>query len=366
MTKIGDVTNFLEKWAPEFYQEDYDNAGLLVGNKHETIKNILVTLDCTESVINEAIAKNANLVIAHHPIIFKGIKKLNGNNYIEKTIIAAIKKDIAIYASHTNLDHVQSGVNNMIANKLGLINTNILLPKKQTLLKLSVFVPAENAPNVLAALHNAGAGSIGKYSDCAFVSEGKGQFKPGANAKPHIGDVSKKTIVSEQKIEVLLPVHLKNMVLSEMKKAHPYEEVSYFLTTLENDNEEIGAGMVGELENELSNVEFLDKLKATFNLKVIKYTDFPKNKIKKVAVCGGSGSFLLKNAINIAADAFVTSDFKYHEYFDAEAKIMIADIGHFESEQYTKELIHFQLSKKFTNFATLLSETDTNPVKYYI
>ena len=365
MTKIHEVINFIEDWAPISYQEGYDNSGLLVGNANNIVTTAIITLDVTEEVVNEAISKKANLIIAHHPIIFKGLKKLTGKNAVERTVILAIKNDIAIYACHTNLDHIATGVNFKIAQKLALVNLKILKPKSDTLLKLSTFVPNQNGPSLLNALFEAGAGNIGNYSNCSFTSKGEGSFIPKNNANPTIGKIGVDEKVEETKIEVLLPLHLQNQVLQALFDTHPYEEVAYFLSKIENINQEIGSGAIGELPFEMTESEFLSHLKYSMDLNLIKYTPIGEKKIKKVAICGGAGSFLLNDALAKNADAFVTSDFKYHEYFEAEGKILIADIGHYESEVFTKELIHFKLSNKFSNFATLLSEIDTNPIKYY-
>lgn len=366
MTKIKEVTNYLEIWAPADYQEDYDNSGLIVGNSEWEISGVIISLDVTEAVVNEAITKGANLIIAHHPIVFKGLKRLNGKNYVEKTVILAIKYDIAIYAIHTNLDHIVGGVNWKIAEKLGLENLKILSPKKETLSKLSTYVPTNEKDSVLKALNDAGAGNIGNYENCSFTNEGIGTFKPLFGANPAIGSVNILESVEETKIEVILPTHLQKTILGALFNAHPYEEVSYFLTKLENDNQTVGAGAIGELPFEMTETEFLAHLKKAMNLNVIKFTPIGEKKIKTIAICGGAGSFLLKNAIAQNSDAFVTADYKYHEFFDADGKILIADIGHYESEVFTKELIQFYLSKKFSNFATLLSETHTNPIKYHI
>ncbi len=365
MTKIKEIVSFLEAWAPNIYQEDYDNAGLIVGDSNTEVAKILITLDVTEAVVNEAISKGANLIIAHHPIIFKGLKKLNGKNYVEKTVLLAIKNDIALFASHTNLDHIVGGVNWKIAEKIGLKNLEILSPKPQTLLKLTVFVPENYSAQLLNTLYESGAGNIGNYENCSFTSQGIGQFTPKEGAKPNIGIINRQERVQESKIEVILPMHLQVAVLEAMFQAHPYEEVAYFLTKLENQNQEIGAGAIGELDFEMDENEFLTHLKQSMKLNTIKYTPIANKKIKKVAICGGAGSFLLKNARGKNADAFVTADYKYHEFFDAEGQILIADIGHYESEVYTKELIHFKISNKFSNFATLLSETNTNPIQYF-
>lgn len=365
MTKIREVSDYLESWAPIDLQEEYDNAGLIVGNKNWEITGILISLDLTEDVVNEAITKGANLIISHHPIVFKGLKRINGNNYVEKTVILAIKNDISIYASHTNLDNIVGGVNWKIAEKLNLSNLEILRPKANTLLKLTAFVPEKDKDLVLNALFEAGAGNIGNYSNCSFTSYGRGAFEPKVGAKPAIGKIDVKEEVNETKIEVILPFHLEKTVLKALFEVHQYEEVSYYLTKLENVNNSVGSGAIGDLPFEMDESQFLGCLKKEMNLELIKYTAIGTKKIKKVAVCGGAGSFLLKDAINLNADAFVSADYKYHEYFDAEGKILIADIGHYESEVFTKELIQFHISKKFSNFATLLSEMNTNPVKYY-
>lgn len=361
---IKDVTNYLEAWAPRAYQEDYDNSGLLTGNPIDPVKGILVTLDCIESVVDEAIDLGCNLIVAHHPIIFRGLKRITGQNYVERTIIKAIKNDIAIYAIHTNLDNVHTGVNKKIAERIGLKNTSILVPKKETLTKLVTFAPKENTGDVLNALHEAGAGNIGNYKNCSFKVPGIGSFMPNEKANPHIGQAHELERVEEERIEVIFPSHLSNAILAALKKSHPYEEVAYYLTSLENENQEVGAGMVGELAEEMEPADFLSHLKKVMNTDCIRYTPLNQN-IKRVVVCGGAGSFLLPSAKAAGAQAFVTADFKYHEFFDAEGKIMIADIGHYESEQFTKDLMVEVLKEKFTTFASNFSKTVTNPLRYF-
>jgi dinuclear metal center YbgI/SA1388 family protein len=363
--KIKELNQFLEQIAPLSYQEDYDNCGLIIGDDTSEITGVLVSLDVTFEVIEEAIEKKCNVIVAHHPLVFKGLKKITGKNHIEKAVILAIKNDIAIYAIHTNLDNVQNGVNFKIAQKLGLTNTKILLPKTNVLMKLTVFVPKEAAGQLLDALYAAGAGNIGNYSNCSFRAEGKGTFKPNAQANPTIGSAGRYEEVEENRIEVVFESYKKNQVLAGMQKGHIYEEIAYYLHTLENQNSQVGSGAVGFLPNELNIEQFLAHLKATMNLNVIRYTNNNNNKIKKIAVCGGVGSFLLPAAKAAGADVFVTADYKYHEFFDSENQIIIADIGHFESEQFTKELLVENISKKFTIFATYLSEIDTNPIKYF-
>ena len=362
--KVKDIVNYLETLAPRAYQESYDNSGLLTGDPAQEITGVLTTLDCTEGVVQEAVDRGLNMIVAHHPIIFKGLKKLTGSNYVERTVIKAIRANIAIYAIHTNLDNVHTGVNKKIAEKIGLKNLRVLVPKKDTLMKLVTFIPHEQAESVLAALHAAGAGEIGKYKNCSFNVEGTGKFMPTEGTNPHIGKTNQLESVKETRTEVIFPAHLEGRIIGALKKAHPYEEVAYYLTRLENENQEVGSGMVGELDQPLEPIEFLRRLKTNMTLNTIRHTQLLDKKVKKVAICGGSGSFLLRQAISEGADFLVTADFKYHEFFDAEGKITVADIGHYESEVYTKELIVGILKEKFPTFAVNFSTTDTNPVRY--
>jgi dinuclear metal center YbgI/SA1388 family protein len=364
MATIKDVTATLERLAPLAYQESYDNAGLLVGNPNEEVKQILVSLDVTEAVVQEAIDNHCQLVVAHHPIIFKGLKKLTGSNYVERTVLAAIRNNVAIYASHTNLDHVVGGVNSRIASIIGLRQLRILSPKKQLLSKLVSFVPVEEVQRVLNALYKAGAGQIGHYKNCSFRSEGTGTFQPDEHANPHIGSIHTQEEVRESRIELIFPTHLQNQVLSALRQAHPYEEIAHYISQLENENQEVGAGMIGELPNAMDSREFLLFLKERMQLGCIRHTDLLNKPIQKVAVCGGAGRFLLSDAIRQGADVLVTADFKYHEFFDADQRIVIADIGHYESEVCTKNLISEYLSENIPSIAVILSSTVTNPVKY--
>ncbi len=363
--KISQVIHSLEQLAPPSYQEAYDNSRLLTGDSNVTLTAALITLDCTEVIVQEAIDNNCNLIIAHHPIVFSGLKSLTGKNYVERTIIKAIKNDICIYAIHTNLDNVMNGVNRKICNIIGLQDLKILAPKKNTLLKLVTFIPNENAQEVLDKLYEVGAGEIGNYSNCSFSTGGEGSFKPNNNANPHIGKNNQIEQVNETRVELMLPAYLEHSVIATLKNVHPYEEVAYYINKLNNTNQEIGAGMYGELQEPMDSKLFMDKLKSDFNLKIIKHTHIHKKEVKRIAVCGGSGSFLLSDAKRINADVYITADFKYHEYFDAENQIIIMDIGHYESEVFTKELIYDFLNEKFTNIALNLSELTTNPINYY-
>jgi len=364
--KINQIISVLESIAPISYQEAYDNSGLLTGSNETDCSGVLCTLDATEEVIKEAITKGCNLVVAHHPILFKGITKINGKNYVERALILAIKNDIAIYAMHTNLDNIFEGVNNTIAQKLGLINTKILMPTSKNLVKLVTFAPKKYSNNILEALFEAGAGNIGNYSEASYSVEGEGTFKGSEKSNPTIGEKGRRTTINEKRIEVILPYYLQEKVVSALKKAHQYEEVAYDLIPLNNENQLVGGGMIGDLKEEMNEINFLEQVKAAFGLKVIKHTTLLNKKINKVAICGGAGSFLIPFAKAAKADIFISSDFKYHEFFDAENQLVIADIGHWESEQYTTDLVFAILTTKFPNFAVLKTAINTNPVCYFL
>ena len=362
---IRDLTRYLDAWAPPAYQESYDNAGLIVGDPNVPVTGVLVSLDATEAIVDEAIAKGCNVIVAHHPIVFKGLKKLNGKNYVERTVIKAIKNDIAIFAAHTNLDSVAGGVNYHIASRLGLQNVQILAPKAQTLSKLVVYVPDADLPNVLAAVHEAGAGHIANYDHCSFRVGGTGTFRPLDGAKPVVGEVAKDETVAEQRLEVLLPTYLEAAVVRAMQQAHSYEVPAYDLYALNNTNQTVGSGAVGDLPEAMAEADWLRHLKSRMNVTVIRHTALRNKPVSRVAVCGGAGSFLLPDAIRAGADVFVTADYKYHEFFDADGRTVICDIGHYESEVFTKDLIAQHLRQKFTTFAVILAGTDTNPVRYH-
>jgi len=364
--QIAFIINELENFAPLAYQESYDNCGLIVGDASQKCKGILCTLDATEDVIREAISLGCNLVVAHHPIVFSGLKKLNGKNYVERAVIAAIKNDIAIYAIHTNADNIIAGVNDVIANKLGLIDRKILSPKKNLLAKLITFVPTAHLEQVRNALFDAGTGNIGNYSEASFSVEGMGTYTPNEKANPFLGEKGKMHQEAEGRIEVIFPIYTQRKVIKALKEAHPYEEVAYDIIPLSNDFDQVGSGLIGNLPEAVSEAELLTQIKSSFGLQVIKHTPLCNKPIKKVALCGGSGSFLIKDAIAAGADIYITADVKYHEFFDADGKIVIADIGHWESEQFTVDLLIDIISTKFPTFAVLKSEVNTNSVRYFL
>lgn len=364
--KLSQLTSYLESLAPLAYQEDYDNSGLIVGHPDQEINQALVSLDCTEAVVDEAISTGCQAIISHHPIVFKGLKKFNGKTYVERVVEKAIRHNIALYAIHTNLDSVMDGVNAKICDTLGLTNTHILTPRHGLLKKLVTFVPVEQAEQVRKALFHAGAGYIGNYSEVSFNAAGTGTFKAGEGSNPYVGEVGMRHNEAEVRIESIYPANLESKIIMALVLAHPYEEVAYDLYSLTNQNQQVGSGMIGELEEAMDEADFLAGIKASMDCKVIRHTALLGRRVKKVAVCGGSGSFLLKHAIAAGADVFITADYKYHEFFDAEGKIVIADIGHFESEQFTQQLLCELIQKKFSNFAIRLTKVNTNPVKYFI
>lgn len=363
--KIADVVTYLESIAPPSYQENYDNAGLLTGDAGWSCTGIICSLDATEQVIQEAIDKKCNLVVAHHPIIFAGLKKINGKNYVERAVIHAIKNDIAIFAIHTNLDNVLEGVNGRMADKLGLLNRKILAPKLPTLRKLFTFVPVEHVETVRQAIFDAGAGHIGNYSECSFVGEGTGSFKAGANTDPFVGEPGKRHYEKELKLEVIFPAHIQHAVVNALNTAHPYEEVAFDIIDLANSHPATGSGLIGQLPAAVDEGALLELIKREFRLQIIKHTAPLGKKVQTIALCGGAGSFLVSKALSQKADVYITADMKYHEYFDADGKMLICDIGHYESEQFTSDLLAEILHKKFPTFAVLKSDTQTNPVHYY-
>lgn len=362
---IQKIVSSLENFAPLQYAEDFDNVGLLTGSLNWEATGVLVTLDTLENVVEEAIAKNCNLIVSFHPIIFSGLKKLTGENYVEKTILKAIKNNIAIFAIHTALDNHFQGVNDIICEKLNLKNRKILIPKAGLIKKLITFVPTEKSSALRDALFDAGAGSIGNYENCSFTLEGTGSFKGNEQSNPKIGERGKLHFEKEIQIGITFAKHLESKILKTLFENHPYEEVAYEVTTLENQNQKIGMGMIGELEQEMNESDFFEFVQKKFQSGCIRHSTFLRKPIKKVAVLGGSGSFAIENAKKAAADIFLTADLKYHDFYKAEEKLVLADIGHYESEQYTKNLLHTHLTKNFPNFAIVLSNTDTNPIKYF-
>ena len=365
MTKIKNIINLFQQVSPFSYQESYDNSGLIVGNPEQEITSILITLDTTEEIIEQAIKTGANLIISHHPIIFKALKTITGKNHIERIIIKAIKNNIAILAVHTNIDNVFQGVNSKLSEKLNLKNCKILSTKSNELKKLITFVPEKSANQVRKAIFDAGAGQIGDYNSCSYNTNGKGTFRATSGTNPFVGKINELHTESEVRIETIFPKHKKSQIIQALLKTHPYEEVAYDIYSLDNEHKKVGSGMLGELAEPISELKFLEKIKQSFNVHTIKHSPLLNKDIRTVAFCGGAGSFLLNKAIQQRADIFISAEFKYNQFFDVDKKILIADIGHFESEQYTKELFYEIITKKFTHIKVINSEINTNAVKYF-
>lgn len=364
MMTIKDIIKILEQMAPLAYAEDFDNVGLLTGNAEDVATGVLVCHDALENVIEEAIAKNCNFIVCFHPILFSGLKKITGKNYVERAIIKAIKNEIAIYAVHTALDNHMQGVNKIFSNALGLTNTTVLIPKPNFIYKLVTYTVPENLDKLRNALFEAGAGNIGNYENCSFISQGQGSYQGNENSNPVIGERGELVQAQEVKLEITFEKHLEAKILKALFTSHVYEEVAYEVYNLQNNHQNIGLGMIGELEQTMDEQSFLLFVKDKMQAKGIRHSAFTGRPVKKVAVLGGSGSFAIKNAIAAGADAFLTADLKYHQFYEAENKLLLADIGHFESERYTKNYIVDYLTKKIPNFAIILSEENTNPVKY--
>jgi dinuclear metal center YbgI/SA1388 family protein len=364
--KIKDVIICLESLAPLSLQESYDNAGLIAGDEYRDCTGILVSLDATAEIIDEAKRRNCNLVVSHHPIIFSGLKKISEKNYVGRAMIAAIKNDIALYAIHTNLDNISAGVNGRIAGLLGLQHVSVLASRERMLKKLFTFVPVGSTDKVRQAIFEAGGGHIGSYSECSFNAEGFGTFRGDETTDPYAGKPGELHREKEMKVEVIFPAWLERRIISNLVAAHPYEEVAYDIVSLDNGSSAIGSGLVGDLAEPIDELLFLKKVKETFKLEVIKHTALLNRPVKKVAVCGGAGSFLISKALAAGADIFITADIKYHEFFDANGRMLIADIGHYESEQFTINLLQEFLEEKFPTFAVLKTEVITNPVRYFL
>lgn len=364
--KLKELISFLETIAPLAYQEDYDNSGLIVGHPEKEVSGALISLDCTEAVVDEAIENGFSLIISHHPVVFRGLKKFNGKTYVERVVMKAIKHDIALYAIHTNFDNVLEGVNKKICDKLGVKDCRILKAKEGVLKKLVTFCPSADAEKVRQAMFDAGAGWIGNYAECSYNTEGFGTFKAGPDADPYAGEIGKRHQEAETRIETVYPANIERKLIAAMIEAHPYEEVAYDMYPLGNSYQQAGSGIIGNLEQDMDEAGFLRFVKDKLASEVIRHTALRGKRIRRVAVCGGAGSFLLANAISAGADIFITADFKYHEFFDAEGKLVIADVGHFESEQFTQELLLELIKEKFHNFALRLTVHNTNPINYLI
>ena len=362
--KIKEIVRALERFAPLPLQDGFDNAGLQIGLTEAEATGALLCLDVTEAVLDEAIALGYNLIIAHHPLLFRGYKSITGKDYVERCILKAIKNDIVIYAAHTNLDNAQGGVNFKIAEKIGLKNVRVLEPKENALLKLVTYVPLRQADRVRQALFSAGCGCIGRYDSCSYNTEGEGTFRAGEGTRPYCGNVGELHTEREVRIETILPAYRKSEVTRALLAAHPYEEPAFDFYALQNTWSQVGSGVIGELVEPETELEFLKRIKKLFEVGCLRHNKLTGREIQTVALCGGAGSFLMSSAIRQRADVFLTGEMKYHEYFGHEGEILLAEIGHYESEQYTKEIFYTLIRELFPGLDVQLTKVNTNPLKY--
>lgn len=362
--KISDITSAIEEYAPLSLQESYDNSGMQVGDKRWEATGALLCVDVTEDVVEEAIENGINLIISHHPLLFKGIKSITGSNYIERCIIKAISNDIAIYSAHTNMDNADKGVSYRMAEKLGLDNIVPLVPVSGIMMKITVFVPESHADAVRTALFAAGAGMIGNYDSCSYNMAGYGTFRAKEGANPYCGTIGELHCEDETRIEAVFPSYKKQEVVTQMQKAHPYEEPAYDIIKLENPLKGTGSGAIGELMYPMDEVDFLERIKSVFHCGALKHSALTRKKVRKVAMCGGSGAFLIGEAMKAEADVYITAEIGYHDYYRAEGDILLVDAGHYETEQYTKDIFCDIITKKFPNFAIHYSKVGMNPVNY--
>jgi len=363
--KLKELVSFLDSAIPLAFQEGYDNAGLQIGLPEKNIDKVLITLDVTEEVVEEALKDGCDVIVSHHPLIFKEIKSLSGKSMAERILFKAIKNDIAVYSAHTNLDVMDFGVSRKMAEKISLENVRVLSPLKNRLCKLVTFVPENHLEKVKEAIFKAGAGVIGNYDYCSFSTTGTGSFRAGENTYPFVGEKGKTHEEKEIRLETILFSHIKNRVINALIETHPYEEVAYDIYPLENDNIDIGLGCVGDLPEPVDEADFLKSISSVFSSKGIKHSKLRGGKISRIALCGGAGSTLMYDAIASGADIFVTADIKYHSYFEAENLILLVDIGHYESEKCSTEILYDLITKKFPKFAVRFSEINTNPINYF-
>ena len=361
--KVKEITDAIESMAPLHLQESWDNAGMQVGNPNSEVTGILLCTDVREETVDEAIERGFNMIISHHPLLFRGLKKIVGRTYQERVVAKAIKHDITIYCAHTNMDSARGGVNFKMAEKLGLKNVSVLDPQQGTLLKVVVFVPMSHVTQVETAMCDAGAGHLGDYDNCSYKLEGIGQYRPLEGAHPVAGEVAELHSEPETRIEVLVNKALCGRVVAAMLKAHPYEEPAFDIIALENEDSYSGLGVIGDIEPQDAKA-FLERVKTAFEVVTLRYSGDLDRRVSRIAMCGGAGAEFIGKALALGADVYITGDMKYHEFQGNEDRIIIADIGHYESEHYTKEIFYDVIQKKNPNFAVDFAKSEKNQVKY--
>lgn len=363
--RAGEIVDIIESFAPSGIQEEWDNSGMITGDPETEVNAALICLDITEKVMDEAMELGCNMIISHHPLVFSGLKKFSGTDPVSRMVRRAIRDKLVIFSAHTNLDQVPGGISGAMADRIGLKEKKILVPRQGDLVKLTTFIPEGHFSIVSESVFQAGAGHIGNYDSCGFSVSGSGSFRAGQGADPYAGKVGELHHEAEKRFETIFPKHLGKRVISALIKAHPYEEVAYDLYPVKNVNTALGLGIVGVLDRGIAGRDFLQLIKERFATGCIRHSELPEKPVKKVAVMGGSGIDYLPHALNSGADAFITADIKYHHFFNADGNILLMDIGHYESEQLAREVLNDLILKKITNFAVHLSKTSTNPIKYF-
>lgn len=362
--KISEITGAIEKYAPLWLQEEWDNAGLQVGDTDREATGAVLCVDATEAIVDEAIDRGVNLVISHHPLLFRGLKRITGRTATERIVAKALKHDIAIYSAHTNMDSAPGGVSWATGRRAGLTAMRTLVPQQGRLMKLAVFVPSAYSNAVSEALWNAGAGRMGNYDRCAYMTDGRGTYRPLPGADPAIGTVGQSHTEAETRIEVVFPTAISGRVVQAMLKAHPYEEPAFDLIPLANDITSAGLGVIGSLKTPMPASEYIAWVKQALGIGAIPYAGDARRMVHRVALCGGAGAEFIGNAIAAGADLYMCGDLKYHDFTTHADSIVLADIGHYESEQCTKEIFYDIIQKNFPNFATYYAEEDKNPISY--
>ncbi len=364
---IADIEQIIEGWAPQWTAWERDNVGLQVGDRARSVSRVLVALDVTEQIVEEAREKRAELIVSHHPLLFRPPSSITASNDIGRLVLMLVESRIAVYSAHTNLDFTKQGVSFALAETLGLKKIRFLSPLKGMQSKIVVFVPADHADRVAEGMSSAGAGVIGEYSSCSFRLSGAGTFRGSPNSHPVVGKAGRPETVEEMRLEMIAPRARVSAIVAAMKEAHPYEEVAYDVYPLDNESTNYGMGAIGELEAAQTLKTFLEHSKRALKAEALRFTGDLHRKIRHVAVCGGSGSDLLPTALSAKADVFVTADVRYHT-FHAAGDLALVDAGHWETEQVILEPLADRLRRaakqKKQRLEVLVTQYSTNPTHY--
>jgi dinuclear metal center YbgI/SA1388 family protein len=372
MPTIRDIADALEQWAPPGSAQSYDNVGLQVGDASRSVERAVLALDCTPAVVEEAERQGAELIITHHPLLFQPLSAVTTDDYESAVALRLAEAGIALYSAHTNLDAAPGGVSFALAKRLGLTDVGFLDGFDETLYKLATFVPADHFDAVRSALADAGAGRIGDYEACAFAHEGTGFFRPGDAANPHIGTAGGDLeSADEVKLEVEVARWDLGGVLGALQDAHPYEEVAYDVYPVQQKNSRAGLGAVGRLASPESLSDFLGRVADRLDAGSLRYAGPDEATVERVAVCGGAGSDFVGQALAAGADAYVTADVKYHEFFEALGpdgvpQLAFIDAGHYETEALTEALLRDWLADRFNDVDWQRTGVRTSPMQTFV